>query len=186
MASWWENNTAQLCTVKFRCVEVCLSGDSVDEVQTLSVACCCGWSITVVCLMVWIQHHCRHCGQIFCVDCLGKTVSSGPHRRPTRVCDVCHTILVRDATPYFCSTDTLHTPEWCWLHLLPLFWVFTASCYLCSIATNDPTQSYGVSVYSVTAADDIVGFVSRTVGRFMWFYTFYIVFVNLVKICIFR
>jgi len=61
-------------------------------------------------VVVWMQHHCRHCGQIFCVDCLGKTVNSGPHRRPARVCDVCHTILVRDATPYFC-TDSLHTPE---------------------------------------------------------------------------
>lgn len=37
--------------------------------------------------------------------------------RPSKVCDVCHTILVRDATPYF-STDTLHTPVWL---AMPLF-----------------------------------------------------------------
>jgi len=71
----------------------------------------CGYSITVCLCDLWIQHHCRHCGQIFCVECLSKSVNSGPHRRPARVCDVCHTILVRDATPYFCS-DTLHTPQW--------------------------------------------------------------------------
>lgn len=56
------------------------------------------------------KHHCKHCGQIFCTDCLTKTVNSGPSLRPSKVCDVCHTILVRDATPYF-STEPLHTPE---------------------------------------------------------------------------
>ena len=34
------------------------------------------------------KHHCRHCGRIFCVDCLSKSVPGGPHGRPTRVCDV--------------------------------------------------------------------------------------------------
>lgn len=60
---------------------------------------------------LYFQHHCKHCGQIFCTDCLTKTVNSGPSLRPSKVCDVCHTILVRDATPYF-STEPLHTPEW--------------------------------------------------------------------------
>ncbi|XP_052246058.1 rab GTPase-binding effector protein 1-like isoform X2 [Dreissena polymorpha] len=50
------------------------------------------------------KHHCRHCGRIFCSDCITKTVKSGPNLRPARVCDVCHTILVKDATPYF-STE---------------------------------------------------------------------------------
>merc|ERR1711899_468145 len=26
------------------------------------------------------KHHCRHCGRIFCVDCLTKTVTSGPQQ----------------------------------------------------------------------------------------------------------
>ncbi|KAL4223722.1 growth factor [Mactra antiquata] len=56
------------------------------------------------------KHHCRHCGKIFCSDCITKTVNSGPKMRPAKVCDVCHTILVNDATPYF-STEPPHTPD---------------------------------------------------------------------------
>ncbi|ESO02424.1 hypothetical protein HELRODRAFT_188699 [Helobdella robusta] len=52
--------------------------------------------------------HCKHCGQIFCVECLSKTVNSGPNMRPNKVCDVCHTMLVKDATPYF-SVEQSHT-----------------------------------------------------------------------------
>ncbi len=57
-----------------------------------------------------LQHHCRHCGKVFCADCLTKTVNSGPNLRPSKVCDVCHTILVQDATPYF-STEPPATPD---------------------------------------------------------------------------
>ncbi|XP_053376011.1 rab GTPase-binding effector protein 1-like isoform X2 [Mercenaria mercenaria] len=56
------------------------------------------------------KHHCRHCGKVFCSDCITKTVNSGPKMRPAKVCDVCHTILVADATPYF-STEPPHTPD---------------------------------------------------------------------------
>ncbi|XP_052800812.1 rab GTPase-binding effector protein 1-like isoform X2 [Mya arenaria] len=56
------------------------------------------------------KHHCRHCGRIFCTDCITKTVKTGPKQRPARVCDVCHTILVKDATPYF-STELPSTPD---------------------------------------------------------------------------
>ncbi|KAI0216904.1 Rab GTPase-binding effector protein 1 [Lamellibrachia satsuma] len=55
------------------------------------------------------KHHCRHCGKIFCVDCLNKTVNSGPNLRAARVCDVCHTILVQEATPFFSTQGGLHT-----------------------------------------------------------------------------
>ncbi|KAK2172041.1 hypothetical protein NP493_998g00053 [Ridgeia piscesae] len=55
------------------------------------------------------KHHCRHCGKIFCSDCLTKTVNSGPNLRPARVCDVCHTILVQEATPFFSTQGGLHT-----------------------------------------------------------------------------
>ncbi|KAK7487813.1 hypothetical protein BaRGS_00020954 [Batillaria attramentaria] len=56
------------------------------------------------------KHHCRHCGRIFCADCTTKSVNSGPAGRPAKVCDVCHTILVKDATPYF-STEPPATPD---------------------------------------------------------------------------
>ncbi|CDW53278.1 FYVE zinc finger family protein [Trichuris trichiura] len=45
--------------------------------------------------------HCRHCGRIFCEACLNKSVPSGSHSRPAKVCEVCHTLLVRDTAPYF-------------------------------------------------------------------------------------
>ncbi|XP_050099741.1 rab GTPase-binding effector protein 1 isoform X2 [Anopheles aquasalis] len=47
------------------------------------------------------KQHCRHCGTIYCQPCLSKSVVSGPNRRPARVCDVCHTLLVQDTAPYF-------------------------------------------------------------------------------------
>lgn len=56
------------------------------------------------------KHHCRHCGKIFCADCNAKNVMSGPNMRSSKVCDVCHTILVKDATPYF-SIEPPSTPH---------------------------------------------------------------------------
>ncbi|XP_064619716.1 rab GTPase-binding effector protein 1-like isoform X2 [Lineus longissimus] len=56
------------------------------------------------------KHHCRHCGRIFCSDCTQKTVPSGPNMRNSKVCDVCHTMLVKDATPYF-SKELPPTPD---------------------------------------------------------------------------
>eukprot|EP00096_Caligus_rogercresseyi_P012874 TRINITY_DN5540_c0_g1_i1.p1 TRINITY_DN5540_c0_g1~~TRINITY_DN5540_c0_g1_i1.p1 ORF type:complete len:663 (+),score=181.03 TRINITY_DN5540_c0_g1_i1:100-2088(+) len=47
------------------------------------------------------RHHCKHCGKVFCSDCLAKSVHSGPSGRPSRVCNVCYTLLVSDSAPYF-------------------------------------------------------------------------------------
>lgn len=54
------------------------------------------------------KQHCRHCGQIFCLPCLNHTVCSGPNQRPSKVCDVCHTLLVKSSAPYF-STEVPHS-----------------------------------------------------------------------------
>ncbi|KAF2898144.1 hypothetical protein ILUMI_08014 [Ignelater luminosus] len=56
------------------------------------------------------KQNCRHCGQIFCVSCLSHTVLSGPNQRPSKVCDVCHTLLVKSSAPYF-STEVPHSPD---------------------------------------------------------------------------
>lgn len=47
------------------------------------------------------KEHCRHCGQIFCQNCLTRTVESGASMLPSKVCDVCHTLLVKSSAPYF-------------------------------------------------------------------------------------
>lgn len=47
------------------------------------------------------KEHCRHCGTIFCGSCLSHSVRSGPNMRPSKVCDVCHTLLVKSSAPYF-------------------------------------------------------------------------------------
>jgi len=50
------------------------------------------------------KHHCRHCGRVYCSDCVAKQVPSGPNGRTSRVCDVCHTLLSHHSAPYF-STE---------------------------------------------------------------------------------
>ncbi|XP_059092161.1 rab GTPase-binding effector protein 1-like [Tigriopus californicus] len=50
------------------------------------------------------KHHCRHCGKIFCSECVRKSVPSGPKQRLCKVCDVCHTLLNQNSAPYF-STE---------------------------------------------------------------------------------
>ncbi|XP_026280859.1 rab GTPase-binding effector protein 1 isoform X1 [Frankliniella occidentalis] len=54
--------------------------------------------------------HCRHCGRVFCHNCLSHQVPSGPQQRLSRVCDVCHTLLVPNTAPYF-STEPPSTPD---------------------------------------------------------------------------
>ncbi|XP_060523357.1 rab GTPase-binding effector protein 1 [Cylas formicarius] len=54
------------------------------------------------------RQHCRHCGRIFCPSCLSRTVQSGPNLRPSKVCDVCHTLLVKSSAPYFSEAPPLN------------------------------------------------------------------------------
>jgi len=49
------------------------------------------------------KQNCKHCGRIFCPDCLSKQVASGSSGRPSSVCDVCHTLLEQHSAPYFAS-----------------------------------------------------------------------------------
>merc|ERR1719410_2562603 len=56
------------------------------------------------------KHHCRHCGRIFCSECVNKQVVSGPNSRVSRVCEVCHTLLSHHSAPYF-SLEAPAMPE---------------------------------------------------------------------------
>ncbi len=40
-------------------------------------------------------------GKVLCKECVNKTVYSGPNNRPSRVCDVCYTLLNKTSQPYF-------------------------------------------------------------------------------------
>nr|CDS25307.1 Rab GTPase binding effector protein 1 [Hymenolepis microstoma] len=52
------------------------------------------------------KQNCRHCGAIFCPLCLTKAIPpSGNRSRPAPVCDMCHTLLIKDAAPYFSTGD---------------------------------------------------------------------------------
>ncbi|CAF0897484.1 unnamed protein product [Adineta ricciae] len=53
--------------------------------------------------VTWRKHHCRHCGKVLCKDCTSKTIYTGPNNRPSRVCDVCYTLLDKSVQPYFLS-----------------------------------------------------------------------------------
>ncbi|XP_035213175.1 rab GTPase-binding effector protein 1-like isoform X2 [Stegodyphus dumicola] len=56
------------------------------------------------------KFHCNHCGKIFCLDCLSRTVNSGPKGRQFKVCNVCHTLLDHQTAPYF-SSEPPQTPS---------------------------------------------------------------------------
>ncbi len=45
------------------------------------------------------KHRCQHCCKIFCAECCGKTVLSGPNQRVHKVCDSCHTLLDKTSAP---------------------------------------------------------------------------------------
>lgn len=36
-----------------------------------------------------IQHHCRHCGNIFCAECSAKNALTPSSKKPVRVCETC-------------------------------------------------------------------------------------------------
>ena len=55
------------------------------------------------------KSHCSHCGRIFCHECNGKMINSGPKRRAFKVCCVCHTLLDHETAPYF-SNDPPSVP----------------------------------------------------------------------------
>lgn len=74
-------------------------------------------------LIEWFcfQHHCRHCGSIYCEKCLTKTVVSGRGNKPARVCDVCHTLLVQNTAPYFRYCPNAPKVSSVDFHRLPFF-----------------------------------------------------------------
>ncbi|KAM4554549.1 RUN and FYVE domain-containing protein 1 [Odontesthes bonariensis] len=41
------------------------------------------------------KHHCRNCGDIYCNGCSSNELALPSYPRPVRVCDVCHSLLLR-------------------------------------------------------------------------------------------
>ncbi|KAI3351898.1 hypothetical protein L3Q82_020726 [Scortum barcoo] len=41
------------------------------------------------------KHHCRNCGDIYCNSCSSNELALPSYPRPVRVCDVCHSLLLR-------------------------------------------------------------------------------------------
>lgn len=45
---------------------------------------------TVSSLSCLLQHHCRHCGNIFCAECSSKNALTPSSKKPVRVCEACY------------------------------------------------------------------------------------------------
>nr|CAG4651728.1 EOG090X043H [Triops cancriformis] len=41
------------------------------------------------------KHHCRNCGEIYCNQCSNNTMALPSSAKPVRVCDTCHTLLLK-------------------------------------------------------------------------------------------
>ncbi|XP_061580985.1 RUN and FYVE domain-containing protein 1 [Cololabis saira] len=44
------------------------------------------------------KHHCRNCGDIYCNSCSGNELALPSYPRPVRVCDMCHSLLLKRST----------------------------------------------------------------------------------------
>ena len=75
--------------------------EEVEHVRSLSGHCGKSHRVNSHLFITW-----RVAGKVLCKDCTSKTVYTGPNQRPSRVCDVCYTLLVRDSQPYFLSGST--------------------------------------------------------------------------------
>lgn len=42
------------------------------------------------CVSLFPQHHCRHCGNIFCAECSARNALTPSSKKPVRVCDNCY------------------------------------------------------------------------------------------------
>lgn len=45
--------------------------------------------MTPLSLSLFPQHHCRHCGNIFCAECSARNALTPSSKKPVRVCDGC-------------------------------------------------------------------------------------------------
>ena len=59
-----------------------------------------------------MQHHCHHCGKVFCEQCTSKTVVGSKSSRPHPVCDKCYVILNKDSTSTFYDTTLADDKRW--------------------------------------------------------------------------
>lgn len=42
-----------------------------------------------------VKEHCRHCGHVFCEECVARSLPSGPNQRSANVCHSCYNSLVK-------------------------------------------------------------------------------------------
>lgn len=64
------------------------------------------------------QHHCHHCGKVFCEQCTSKTVLGSKSSKPHPVCNNCYVILNKDSTSTFYNTTLADDNRWLWSCLL--------------------------------------------------------------------
>lgn len=62
--------------------------------------------------LFFLQHHCHHCGKVFCEQCTSKTVLGSKSSRPHPVCDKCYVILNKDSTSTFYDTTLADDKRW--------------------------------------------------------------------------
>lgn len=62
--------------------------------------------------LYFAQHHCHHCGKVFCEQCTSKSVLGISSNRMHPVCENCYAVLSKDSKSTFYNTTLADDKSW--------------------------------------------------------------------------